>query len=118
MLAPSPRGLPTALARTAFHPVLGLLLGVRDRSTSSDPCVPMAGTVGTARLSKTRMRRRCIIRTGKVGPSLVLPLGCEGPQPCGWAGTWTITPWHCCGLEGVWPLTASGDVPRRADWGL
>lgn len=33
MLAPSPRGLPTALARTAFHPVLGLLLGVRDRST-------------------------------------------------------------------------------------
>lgn len=100
VLSPPLPGLPTALARTAFHPAFGLLVGMRDRSTSSNPCVLAAGTVGTARLSRTPTRRRCIIRMGKVGPSLLLPLGCEGPQPCGWAGTWTVTHWHCCGFQG------------------
>lgn len=100
VLAPAPPGLPTALAHTAFHPAFGLLVGPRVKSTSSDSCVPMAGTAGTARLSRTRTRRRCIIRMGKVGPSLLLPLRCEGPQPCGWAGTWTITAWRCCGFQG------------------
>jgi len=79
LLAPAPPGLPTAVAHTVFRLVFGLLVGLRDRSTSSDPCVPVAGTAGTARLSRTLTKRRCIIRMGKVGPSLLLPLGCEGP---------------------------------------
>lgn len=39
VLAPAPHGLPTALAHTAFHPAFGLLVGPRDRSTSSDSFV-------------------------------------------------------------------------------
>lgn len=62
--------LPTAPACTAFYPAFGMLVGVRDGGFYSDPCPPVAGTVGTARLSRTLMRRRCIIRMGKVGHSL------------------------------------------------
>lgn len=39
VLAPAPHGLPTALAHTAFHPAFGLVVGPRDRSTSSDSFV-------------------------------------------------------------------------------
>lgn len=70
-----------AAYRAAFHPPIGILVGVRDKSTSFDPRVPLAGTVGTAKPSRTLMRRRCIIRMGKVGASfLLLSPGWEGPQ--------------------------------------
>lgn len=71
--------LPTAPACTDFYPAFGMLVGVRHGGFYSDPCPPVAGTVGTARLSRTLMRRRCIIRMGKVGHSL-------GRTPAPWMG--------------------------------
>lgn len=71
--------LPTAPACTALYPDFGMLVGVRHGGFYSNPCPPVAGTVGTARLSRTLMRRRCIIRMGKVGHSL-------GRSPAPWMG--------------------------------
>lgn len=65
------------------------------------------------------MRRRCTIRMGKVGPSLLLllPLGCTGPQPPEWARTWTIFP-STAVVSRVLSTSASGDVSKRDELGL
>lgn len=65
------------------------------------------------------MRRRCTIRMGKVGPSLLLllPLGCTGPQPPEWARTWTIFP-STAVVSRVLSTPASGNVSKRDEVGL